>query len=220
MVYRVYAEKKPGYDHEAAALYDELKSFLGIEGLTGVRILNRYDVENIDPALFEKAVANVFSEPMVDDVYRELPDYTGAIFAAEYLPGQFDQRADSAAQCIQLLAQVERPDVRTATVYVLAGDLSDTDIEAVKKHVINPVERREASLKTMETLKTSYAVPTAVQTMEGFIDYTPAQLADFIGRYQVGAARPHAHRDSHDRHLLVRPLPPHHLPDGAWRRGL
>ena len=183
MVYRVYAEKKPGYDHEAAALYDELKSFLGIEGLTGVRILNRYDVENIDSALFEKAVSNVFSEPMVDDVYRELPDYTGAIFAAEYLPGQFDQRADSAAQCIQLLAQVERPDVRTATVYVLAGDLSDADIEAVKKHVINPVERREASLKPVETLKASYAVPTAVQTMEGFIDYTPAQLADFIGRY-------------------------------------
>ena len=111
MVYRVYAEKKPGFDHEAAALYGELRSFLGIERLTGVRILNRYDVENIDGALFEKAVSNVFSEPMVDNVYRELPEYTGVIFAAEYLPGQFDQRADSAAQCVQLLEQVERPDV-------------------------------------------------------------------------------------------------------------
>ncbi|MBR1822210.1 MAG: phosphoribosylformylglycinamidine synthase, partial [Clostridia bacterium] len=183
MVYRVYAEKKPGFDHEAAALYEELKSFLGIEGLAGVRILNRYDVENIDAALFEQAVSNVFSEPMVDDVYRELPEYTGAIFAAEYLPGQFDQRADSAAQCVQLLAQVERPDVRTATVYILAGDLSAADIEAVKKHVINPVERREASLVPVDTLKTAYAIPTTVQTMTGFIGYSAAQLADFIKKY-------------------------------------
>ena len=183
MVYRVYAEKKPGYDHEAAALFEELKSFLGIEGLTGVRILNRYDVENIDEALFTQAVSNVFSEPMVDDVYREMPEYTGTVFAAEYLPGQFDQRADSAAQCIQLLAQVERPDVRTATVYILAGQLSAEDIEAVKKHVINPVERREASLAPVDTLKANYAIPTTVQTMTGFIDYTPAQLKDFIRQY-------------------------------------
>jgi len=183
MVYRVYAEKKPGYDHEAAALYNELKSFLGIEGLTGVRILNRYDVENIDEALFAQAVHNVFSEPMVDDVYREMPECVGTVFAAEYLPGQFDQRADSAAQCIQLLAQVERPDVRTATVYILSGELSEADIEAVKKHVINPVERREASLSTVDTLKTNYAIPTTVGTMKGFIGYTPAQLADFIKKY-------------------------------------
>jgi len=183
MVYRIYAEKKPGYDHEAAALFEELKSFLGIEGLTGVRILNRYDVENIDEGLFNQAVSNVFSEPMVDDVYREMPEYTGAIFAAEYLPGQFDQRADSAAQCIQLLARVERPDVRTATVYILAGNLSEADIGAVKKHVINPVERREASLAPVDTLKTNYAIPTTVQTMEGFIGYTPGQLEDFIKQY-------------------------------------
>ncbi len=183
MVYRVYAEKKPGFDHEAAALYEELKSFLGIEGLEGVRILNRYDVENIDEALFEKAVSNVFSEPMVDNVTYALPEYTGVIFAAEYLPGQFDQRADSAAQCIQLLKQVERPDVRTATVYILAGSLSAADIEAVKKHVINPVERREASLDEVATLKTAYAIPTTVETMTGFIDYTPDQLNDFIRQY-------------------------------------
>ncbi|MBQ8111280.1 MAG: phosphoribosylformylglycinamidine synthase [Clostridia bacterium] len=183
MVYRVYAEKKPGFDHEAAALYEELKSFVGIDGLTGVRILNRYDVENIDAALFEKAVDNVFSEPMVDNVYRALPACEGVVFAAEYLPGQFDQRADSAAQCVQLLAQVERPDVRTATVYVLSGRLSAADVEAVKKHVINPVERREASLEEVETLKTAYAIPTAVQTMTGFIGYDAAQLADFIKKY-------------------------------------
>ncbi len=183
MVYRVYAEKKPGFDHEAAALYEELKSFLGIEGLEGVRILNRYDVENTDEALFEKAVSNVFSEPMVDNVTYALPEYTGVIFAAEYLPGQFDQRADSAAQCIQLLEQVERPDVRTATVYILAGELTAADIEAVKKHVINPVERREASLDEVETLKTAYAIPTTVETMTGFIGYTEAQLGDFIKKY-------------------------------------
>ena len=175
MVYRVYAEKKPGFDHEAAALYEELKSFLGIAGLTGVRILNRYDVENIDGALFEKAVSNVFSEPMVDEVYRELPPYEGAIFAAEYLPGQFDQRADSAAQCVQLLAQVERPDVRTATVYILAGKLSDADIEAVKKHVINPVERREASLAPVDTLKTAFSIPETVETLSA-VSYTHLTL--------------------------------------------
>ncbi len=183
MVYRVYVEKKPGFDHEATALYDELKSFLGIGALEGVRILNRYDVENIDAALFEKAVQNVFSEPMLDAVSYELPEYTGTIFAAEYLPGQFDQRADSAAQCVQLLAQVERPDVRTATVYILEGALTAGDIEAVKKHVINPVERREASLAPVDTLKASYAIPTTVETMTGFIDCTPEALADFIRKY-------------------------------------
>ena len=185
MVYRVYVEKKPGFDHEAAALYGELTSFLGIGGLTGVRILNRYDVENIDAALFEQAVSNVFSEPMLDEVYREMPEYAGAVFAAEYLPGQFDQRADSAAQCIQLLAQVDRPDVRTATVYILAGELSEADIAAVKKHVINPVERREASLAPVETLKTAFSIPETVETLAGFIDLSAEELAGFIKKYAL-----------------------------------
>ncbi len=183
MVYRVYVEKKPGFDHEAAALFSELTSFLGIRGLTGVRILNRYDVENLDADLFEKAVPNVFSEPMVDTVTRELPEYTGAVFAAEYLPGQFDQRADSAAQCIQLLEQVERPDVRTATVYILEGDLTEADIAAVKHHVINPVERREASLSPVETLRTNFAIPETVETLTGFIGYSAEELKDFIKKY-------------------------------------
>ena len=152
MVYRVYVEKKPGYDHEAAALYEELKSFLGIEGLTGVRILNRYDVENIDAALFEQAVSNVFSEPMVDDVTRALPEHTGVVFAAEYLPGQFDQRADSAAQCIQIISQQERPLIRSAKLYALYGDLSPEDIAQVKKYVINPVEAREAALEDRKSV--------------------------------------------------------------------
>ena len=183
MVYRIYVEKKPGFDHEASALYGELKSFLGIGGLTGVRIVNRYDVENLDAAVFEKAVSNVFSEPMLDTVTRELPEHSGYVFAAEYLPGQFDQRADSAAQCIQLLAQCERPDVRTATVYILEGALSDEDIAAVKRHVINPVERREASLAPVKTLKTAFAIPETVETMTGFIGYTEAELKNFIRRY-------------------------------------
>ena len=183
MVYRVYVEKKIGFDHEASALYRELKSFLGIEALEGVRILNRYDVENIEAELFEKAIPNVFSEPMLDEVYRDMPEYVGTVFAAEYLPGQFDQRADSAAQCIQLLAQCERPVVRTAVIYILMGSLSPKDIEAVKRHVINPVERREAALTAADTLKTAFSIPKTVETMAGFINYTPAQLADFIRQY-------------------------------------
>ncbi len=183
MVYRVYVEKKPGFDHEARALYGELKSFLGISGLTGVRILNRYDVENIEEALFAQAVPNVFSEPMLDVVTRDLPELDGAVFAAEYLPGQFDQRADSAAQCIQLLSQCERPDVRTATVYVLEGALSADEVEAVKKHVINPVERREASLAPVRTLRTDFAVPETVPVIEGFIEYSEERLAAFIREY-------------------------------------
>ena len=183
MVYRVYVEKKPGFDHEASALYGELKSFLGIKGLTGVRIINRYDVENIDEAVFEKAVPNVFSEPMLDTVSYDMPEYAGYVFAAEYLPGQFDQRADSAAQCIQLLVQCDRPDVRTATVYILEGELSEADIAAVKRHVINPVERREASLATVETLKTKFAIPETVETMTGFIGYSEEELKAFIKKY-------------------------------------
>ena len=183
MVYRVYVEKKPGFDHEASALLSELQSFLGIRGLTGVRIVNRYDVENIDPAVFEKAVPNVFSEPMLDTVTRDMPEYSGYVFAAEYLPGQFDQRADSAAQCIQLLEQCDRPDVRTATVYILEGELTEQDIASVKKHVINPVERREASLAPVDTLKTAFAIPETVETMAGFIGYTPDELGAFIVQY-------------------------------------
>ena len=105
MVYRLYVEKKPGFDHEARALLEELRSFLGIRNLTGLRVLNRYDVENIDEEIYRRAVQGVFSEPQLDVVYDELPKDAEHTLAAEYLPGQFDQRADSAAQCIQLMAQ-------------------------------------------------------------------------------------------------------------------
>lgn len=180
MVYRIYVEKKPGFDGEAQALQNELCSLLGIEQLTGLRLLNRYDVEGIDQALFDQCVSTVFSEPPVDDTYTELPAWSDSCFAVEYLPGQFDQRADSAAECIQLISQGERPLVRSARVYLLEGALSDAQIDAIKKYVINPVEAREASLETRATLKMEYPVPAAVAVLEGFNQLDEAGLADFI----------------------------------------
>ena len=180
MVYRIYVEKKPGFDGEAQALQNELCSLLGIEQLTGLRLLNRYDVEGIDQALFDQCVSTVFSEPPVDDTYTEMPAWSDSCFAVEYLPGQFDQRADSAAECIQLISQGERPLVRSARVYLLEGALSDAQIDAIKKYVINPVEAREASLETRATLKMEYPVPAAVAVLEGFNQLDEAGLADFI----------------------------------------
>ena len=148
MVYRIYVEKKPGFDVEAEGLRNELVSLLGIKELSGLRLLNRYDVEGIDEALFTQCVSTVFSEPPVDRTYSELPVTDGVSFAVEYLPGQFDQRADSAAECIQLISQGERPLVRSARVYLLEGKLSDAQVAEIKKYVINPVEAREASLET------------------------------------------------------------------------
>ena len=125
MVYRIYVEKKPGFDVEATGLKNELTSLLGIQSLTGLRLLNRYDVEGIDEELFNQCANTVFSEPPVDNTYAELPASDGVSFAVEYLPGQFDQRADSAAECIQLISQGERPLVRSARVYLLEGTLTD-----------------------------------------------------------------------------------------------
>ncbi|HIR08249.1 MAG TPA: phosphoribosylformylglycinamidine synthase, partial [Candidatus Pullichristensenella stercoripullorum] len=183
MVDRLFVEKKPGFDNEARALLKDARSFLGVTNLTGLRLFNRYDVEGLDAALLMQARDSVFSEPQLDDVYDELPQDEGVVFATEYLPGQFDQRADSAAQCIQLMAQCERPIVRTALVYILKGDLSDNDVETLKKHVINPVERREASLEKPETLRADYALPETVAVMEGFTGYGEAELDAFRRQY-------------------------------------
>ena len=183
MVYRIFVEKKRGFDSEAQSLLSDVKTFLGIKNLIGVRVVNRYDVENIDPELFDYACTAVFSEPQVDDTFID-PDFTGAItFAVEYLPGQFDQRADSAAQCIQIISQKERPLVRTAKIYALYGDLTEKQIEAIKKYVINPVESREASFELPETLVSVYDVPDSVKTLEGFINYSDAELEKFLVRY-------------------------------------
>ena len=179
MVYRVYVEKKPGQTHEADGLLREVKDFLQIAGLKSVRVLNRYDAENIDEKLFDYAVGTVFSEPQVDNVFYDVPQ-GGVIFAVEPLPGQFDQRADSAAQCIQILGQCERPIIRSAKVYVLDGDLSVADLAAVKKHVINAVESREASLDKPQTLAAQYAAPETVATVEGFIDLDESGLSALL----------------------------------------
>jgi phosphoribosylformylglycinamidine synthase len=168
MVYRIYVEKKPGFDGEAQHLKGELRTLLGISGLTGLRILNRYDVEDISEELFDECVSTVFSEPPVDNTYATLPRTDAAAFAVEYLPGQFDQRADSASECIQLISQGERPLVRSARVYLLEGALGADALAAVKKYVINPVEAREASMEDKKTLKLSYPIPRAVETMTGF----------------------------------------------------
>ena len=180
MVYRIYVEKKPGFDVEAQGLKNELVSLLGIQSLSGLRLLNRYDVEGIDEALFNQCAATVFSEPPVDNTYAELPEFEGISFAVEYLPGQFDQRADSAAECIQLISQGERPLVRSARVYLLQGSLTEEQVAEIKKYVINPVEAREASLETKATLKMEYPVPTAVATLEGFNELDEEGLKKFI----------------------------------------
>ncbi len=181
MVYRVYVEKKCGLTHEADALFSDLRSFLGIERLTGLRLFNRYDVENIEKELFDYAVGTVFSEPQLDIATTEEPDFSaGHVFAVEYLPGQYDQRADSAAQCIQIISQGERPTVRTARVYLLLGDLTDADVERVKKYVINRVESREAALEKPATLMTRYEKPGRVETLVGFTRLDDAGLAAFL----------------------------------------
>ena len=180
MVYRIYVEKKPGFDGEARQLQNELTTLLGIRSLTGLRLLNRYDVEGISEELFRQCAGTVFSEPPVDDTYDALPAHTGAAFAVEYLPGQFDQRADSAAECIQLISQGERPSVRSARVYLLDGTLTGEELDEIKKYVINPVEAREASLEPRDTLQMTYAVPEAVATLTGFGQLDEAGLKAFI----------------------------------------
>ena len=183
MVYRVFAEKKPGLSPDVAALEADCRNFLGITGLTELRILNRYDAEGLDEALFDYARTTVFSEPQLDRVSDEA-SFPGAaaVFAVEPLPGQFDQRADSAAQCIQLLSRGERPLIRTARVYALYGSVSPEEAEKVKAYVINPVESREASLERPETLRMEYAQPETVETVEGFTALDPEGLGDLLGR--------------------------------------
>ncbi|MDO4616180.1 MAG: phosphoribosylformylglycinamidine synthase [Lachnospiraceae bacterium] len=180
MVRRIYVEKKEGLRLEAAGLLNELRTVLGITALEGLRLVKRYDVEGLEEDVFERAVQTVFSEPQLDDISKECPSGECSIFAVESLPGQFDQRADSASQCIQLMTQSERPLVRAALVYLLFGAVSDEEIEKIKKYVINPVEAREASLEPVETLKVDYEIPTMVETVGGFIGMDEAALAELL----------------------------------------
>ena len=182
MVRRIYVEKKPTLRLEAAGLLNELHTILGISNLTDLRLINRYDVEGLEEDVFERAVQTVFSEPQVDDTMTECPTGDFKVFAVESLPGQFDQRADSASQCIQLMTQGDRPMVRTAKVYLLSGDLTEEDIEKIKKYVINPVESREAGLDMVETLHMDYSIPTMVETVTGFIGMNEEELAELLDR--------------------------------------
>ena len=177
MVYRIFVEKKAGLDNEAKGLLSEAKNLLGISGLEDIRLFNRYDAENITEELFSYAVKTVFSEPQLDNATDSIEINDAFVFAVEALPGQFDQRADSAAQCIQIISQGERPLIRTAKVYALYGNLSDAEIAAFKKHVINAVESREAELGKPETLAATYAAPETVDTVTGFISMDEAALA-------------------------------------------
>ena len=182
MVFRIYVEKKKGASPEADALCAELCEILGVDSLERVRVLNRYDVENIDPDDLDTAVRTVFSEPPVDAVYRDAVPSDGAyVFAAEYLPGQFDQRADSAAQCIALMTAKDRPTVRSAKVYMLYGDLTADDVASIKKYVVNPVDSREASLDKPATLKTEYADPADVPVLTRFFDGAPEDVVREYG---------------------------------------
>lgn len=193
IVFRIYVEKKPGFDVEAQQLRSELVTILGITGITGLRMINRYDVQGIDAALFDQAVATVFSEPQVDTVSATLPEIgddtaedagasatSNAVFGVEYLPGQFDQRADSASECIQLISQGERPTVRTARIYIISGDLSPEDLAAVKRYVINPVESRPASLDPVTSLNDEVKQPEPVEILKGFNELDEQGLGDFL----------------------------------------
>ena len=182
MVRRIYVEKKPGLRQEARGLLHELQTVVGVSALEDLRLLNRYDVEGLDEAAFRRAVGTVFSEPQVDDTAAALPAGDCIAFGVEPLPGQFDQRADSAAQCIQLMTQEERPTVRTARIYLLFGPLTAADVDAVKRYVLNPVECREASLDLPERLAAETAVPADVETVTGFTALDRAGLDTLLAR--------------------------------------
>ena len=176
-VRRVYVEKKEPFAVAARQLKEDIEGFLGIEKIRGVRILIRYDVENISDETFEKGCRTVFSEPPVDDLYKEtieIPEGT-SVFSVEALPGQFDQRADSAEQCLQFLNAEEKPVVRTAVTYLLAGDLTKEDVDRIKAYCINPVDSRETGMDKPETLRTEYPEPDNVQIFDGFTDMDAAR---------------------------------------------
>ena len=188
-VLRCYSQKKTGFDVEAQGLLGALRDQLGIRGLESVVILNRYDADQIDPAIYEQAKGIVFSEPQVDAVYDEtfpVPEYPHRILAVEALPGQFDQRADSAAQCIQLMAGVDRPLIAYAKVYLLGGRLTEEELDKIRRYLINPVESREASMDKPATLVRTHEAPDRVAVIQGFTALDEPGLAGLLS--QLGLA--------------------------------
>ena len=182
-VKRVYVEKKPGFAVQAEELKHEVKSYLGIKDIQNIRVLIRYDVENISEDTFKKACNGIFAEPPVDTLYEE--EFQSApgsrIFSVEFLPGQFDQRADSAVQCVQFIKEDEQPVIKTATTYVIEGDITDAQFEAIKEHCINPVDSRETGAEKPETLVTKFDEPEDVIIFEGFKDMEKDQLMELYG---------------------------------------
>ena len=177
-VRRVYVEKKPDFAVKAKELKHEVKHYLGIAA-DQVRVLIRYDVENVSDATYQKALQTVFSEPPVDDIYEENFDAEGGnVFSVEFLPGQFDQRADSAEQCVKLLNEDEEPIIRSATTYVIKGDITEDELEAIKKYCINPVDSRETGMDKPDTLVQNFDEPADVAVFDGFIDMAEAQLKE------------------------------------------
>ena len=176
-VKRIYVEKKTPYAVQAKSVSKEIKSYLGIDTVTGVRVLIRYDVENISEETYKKALGTVFSEPPVDDVYEETFDSKGGqVFSVEFLPGQFDQRADSAEQCMRLLKEDEMPVIRTATTYVISGEVNAEQLEAIKNFCINPVDSREAGESKPATLVQDFEEPEDVKIFDGFKDMPETEL--------------------------------------------
>ena len=185
-VRRIYVEKKDGFNIAAKKSFADFRSTLGKSALTDVRILIRYDIEGIDDQSFDAAVGTVFAEPPVDIVYYDTFERhaNDAVFAVEYLPGQYDQRADSAAQCCELAVRCRRPIVRCASVYVLSG-LEDSDVEDIKKYVINPVDSREASFDLPDTLAETLPEPPDVPVLNGFCTLGENDLREMLSEYAL-----------------------------------
>ncbi|MDY4595575.1 phosphoribosylformylglycinamidine synthase [Faecalimonas umbilicata] len=179
-VKRVYVEKRPEFAVQAKELQHEAKSYLGIQTITGIRVLNRYDIENLSDETFETACNGIFSEPPVDILYREeFPMKEGSrVFSVEFLPGQFDQRADSAVQCVQFIKEDETPVIKTATTYVIEGEITDAEFEAIKSHCINPVDSRETGMNKPETLVTVFEEPEDVKIFDGFKEMPETELKE------------------------------------------
>ena len=179
-VKRVYVEKRPEFAVQAKELQHEAKSYLGIQTITGIRVLNRYDIENLSDETFETACNGIFSEPPVDILYREeFPMKEGSrVFSVEFLPGQFDQRADSAVQCVQFIKEDETPVIKTATTYVIEGEITDAEFEAIKSHCINPVDSRETGMDKPETLVTVFEEPEDVKIFDGFKEMPETELEE------------------------------------------
>ena len=181
-VKRLLVEKREGFDLEAKALMKDLKDSLHIDCIDDLRLLNRYDIEGLSDEICDSASKTIFSEPNLDVVYKEDVEYDkdAKVFAVEYLPGQYDQRADWAAQCVQIINEGQRPNINSAKLYILTGDIDDELFAKIKSYVINPVDSREASLEKPETLELETEIPTEVATIEGFIDFSMEELEKFL----------------------------------------